>query len=163
MMNAYHLNSMESYTKLIEQAIQSPRKRAHLCLHENSTDVVQRIVIAMHSDSLVIPHRHMQSHQSELIIMLAGEADALLFDNKMTLTDRIPLKAKHNDVYAIAPTTWHSLVCMSETCIFLEIKGGPYDPSHAAEMATNTPAEATEAANEYLEKLRKLNIQGNLN
>lgn len=155
-MSQRHLHGPENYTKLINDAIASERQRSHMCIHDDGADPIQRIVIAMTNKSLVVPHRHVLAHQTETLIALKGNFTVLIFDDALRLSRKLSLDGETGDIYAQPANVWHSLICESETGVFFEIKGGPYDAQNGAEMLADAPQEGTEAANHYLAKLRAL-------
>jgi cupin fold WbuC family metalloprotein len=118
--------------KLYEQAAVSERLRAHSLLHHSHQDRVQRLLIAMVQGSFVEPHYHELPHQWEMFSVLEGVISVTLHsaDGKMISSFKAgPLE----DVSLIefAPGDIHSIECISNKALLLEIKEGPFDPNYA--------------------------------
>jgi hypothetical protein len=73
----------EQLAPLLEAATASTRKRSHLLLHADQQDQVQRLLIALEPESYVRPHVH--GEQWEMIVLLRGRFDFLIFDPQAEL------------------------------------------------------------------------------
>lgn len=124
---------------LARQASASPRGRAHLRIHADDADLVQRFFVAADPRSYFRPHRHLG--KGELAVVLRGAFDLLLFDAQGRLLSRQRMSAGGVLAYEAPEATWHTLVVVEEGSLFLEVKQGPYDPATAAEFAHWAPAE----------------------
>ena len=146
------------FTELLDAAAQSPRRRAFRNLHKDFAEPVQRVVIAIQPDSYVPPHQHVDAHQWELFVMLAGSVDFLQFDDCGRLTTRQTLSAGsvHTGV-ELAPGHWHSIVAAAPGAVFLEVKQGPFDPAQPRHFAAFAPPEQDGRAGRYLSWLRTAN------
>ena len=130
------------FTELLATAAQQPRRRTFLNLHQNFAEPVQRVVIAMQPDSYVPPHRHTESQQWELFVMLAGAVDFLQFDDAGTVTARWQLSAGSALTgLELAPGQWHTVVARAPGAVFLEVKQGPFDPAQPRHFAPFAPTE----------------------
>lgn len=139
------------FNALLEAAAQSPRRRAFKNLHQDFAEPVQRVVIAIQPDSYVPPHRHVEAHQWELFVVLAGSIDFCQFDDAGLLTARNTLTA--GSVLTgleLAAGVWHSIVAASGGAVFLEVKQGPFDPAQPRFFAPFAPAEQDMQAGAYL-------------
>ncbi len=126
--------------ELAAKASASPRKRAHLNLHESPADPVQRFFVAADRDTYIRPHRHRA--KSELALVLRGRFDILTFDDAGTVLARWKVGEGTDALgYEASLMTWHTLVSRVDGAVFLELKEGPYDPAVAAEFAPWAPAE----------------------
>jgi cupin fold WbuC family metalloprotein len=125
---------------LVAQAAAAPRGRAHLTVHELASDLVQRFFVAADIRTYIRPHRH--HTKSELLVMLRGVFEVILFDDDGQVTGREQLAAGRAAFAAeMPPNTWHTLIACQDGSTFLEIKEGPYDPATAVEFAAWAPAE----------------------
>jgi len=117
---------------LFEQASNSPRKRAHLNLHSSFGDKVQRLYIALLKGSYVEPHFHALAHQWEMFIVQNGVLKVTLH-NKDGSVIRSLLVGDEQDTQAIEfkPGDVHSVECISEHALMLEIKEGPFIEKYA--------------------------------
>lgn len=134
------LLSQSVLDELAAKAAASPRKRAHLNLHESPADLLQRFFVAADRDTYIRPHRHRA--KSELALVVRGRFDILTFDDSGSVTARWMVGEGSDSVgYEAALMTWHTLVSRVDGAVFLEVKEGPYDPAVAAEFAAWAPAE----------------------
>jgi len=117
---------------LFEQAGYSPRKRAHLNLHTSFDDKVQRLYIAMLKGSYVEPHYHALAHQWEMFIVQSGILKVTLHHKDGAVISSF-LVGDEQDAQAIEfkPGDVHSVECISEHALMLEIKEGPFVEMHA--------------------------------
>jgi cupin fold WbuC family metalloprotein len=139
--------------ELAAKAAASPRRRAHLNLHESPSDLLQRFFVAADRDTYIRPHRHRT--KSELALVVRGRFDILTFDDSGLVTARWSVGQGTDSVgYEAALMEWHTLVAEVDGAVFLEVKEGPYDPAVAAEFAAWAPAESDSGAAACREWLR---------
>lgn len=143
--------------KLDESANNSIRKRAHISLHEDFSDLVQRVIISVDPYSYVQPHRH-PDKPWELMILLNGAIDILLFSEGGTLKNRFELREKGNRVIEYDATIFHAAVILQSKTRVLEIKEGPYIPETAKECPDWAPDEGNRDAPIFLRKLKSIRI-----
>ena len=129
---APQLVGSEQLVPLLEAAGASTRKRSHLLLHADQQDQVQRLLIALEPESYVRPHVH--SEQWEMIVLLRGRFDFLIFDPQAELVQRLAMSVTA-PVVQIPRGTWHSGVALAPETLVLEIKPGPYRPNEFAPWA----------------------------
>lgn len=112
---------------LFEQASNSPRKRAHLNLHISFNDKVQRLYIALLKGSYVEPHYHALEHQWEMFLVQSGILKVTLHHKDGSVISSY-LVGDEQDTQAIEfkPGDVHSVECVSEQALMLEIKEGPF-------------------------------------
>jgi len=145
--------SVTQLEELARQAAQSPRGRAHLNVHDSADDLVQRFFVAVEPRSYVRPHRH--HTRAELLAVLRGRFDVLIFDDEGTLRERhCAGEGTGLLAFETPPNTWHTLIAAAPGSVFLEVKQGPYDPVTAVEFAPWAPAEGDPGAAKLLETLR---------
>lgn len=122
--------------KIIQQlyldAEQSPRKRAHYLLHKSHQSKVQRLYIGLVQGSYVEPHYHEKAHQWEMMVVLEGLVKLNIYDEDGKVINSF-FVGSNDSVTAIElqPLDIHSLECISEKALLLEIKEGPFNPAHA--------------------------------
>jgi cupin fold WbuC family metalloprotein len=139
------LLSQSALDELAARAATSPRKRAHLNLHESPSDLLQRFFVAADRDTYIRPHRHRV--KSELALVVRGRFDILTFDDAGTVTGRWMVGEGSDSLgYEATLMTWHTVVSRVDGAVFLEVKEGPYDPAVAAEFAPWAPAEGDASA-----------------
>lgn len=129
---------------LSQQARQSPRRRANHNLHEDLSDPIQRLAIAMEPDTYVRPHRH--PHTWEMLFPLRGRFVVLHFDDAGTVTQRTVLGEDCN-VLENPAGVWHAVLSLDQGGIIFEVKHGPYTPIPEADYAPwSGNAEGAEAS-----------------
>lgn len=115
---------------LYQLASNSVRLRSHFLLHHTHDDKVQRLLIAMVRGSYVEPHYHGLEHQWEMFSVIHGEIKVCLYDQDgnvlkgffVNSEDALPL-------VEFSPNEIHSVECISERVLMLEVKEGPFDSS----------------------------------
>ena len=129
---APQLVGSEQLAPLLQAAAASTRKRSHLLLHADQQDRVQRLLIALEPESYVRPHVH--GEQWEMIVLLRGRFDFLIFDPQAELVQRLAMSIA-SPVVQIPRGAWHSGVALAPETLVLEIKPGPYRPNEFAPWA----------------------------
>jgi len=127
------------------QAQQSPRRRANLNLHEDLSDPVQRLAIAMEPDTFVRPHRH--PHTWEMLFPLRGRFVVLHFDEAGMVVGRAVL-GEDCRVIENPAGRWHAVLSLDSGGIIFEVKQGPYAPVAESDYAPWSPAGEGAAAGE---------------
>ncbi|MCR6629378.1 MAG: WbuC family cupin fold metalloprotein [Magnetospirillum sp.] len=121
------------------------RLRTHANLHDDLSDPVQRVVIALEPGTYVRPHRHNEGVW-ELFALLDGALAVLVFDVDGIVRERVELRPGGNRLVQLPPDTWHSLVALESGTLALEVKPGPYVPSTDKNFAAWAPAEGEAGA-----------------
>ncbi|EOW6510398.1 WbuC family cupin fold metalloprotein [Cronobacter malonaticus] len=117
---------------LFEQAKNSARLRSHLLLHNSHQEKVQRLLIAMVKGSYVEPHYHELPQQWEMFTILQGKVQVTLFDTKGEILSQFPAgEGTEVTIVELSPGDIHSVECISEKAIMMEVKEGPFDPAYA--------------------------------
>ena len=117
---------------LSAQAKASPRLRANANLHDELSDPIQRLAIAMEPDTVIRPHRH--AHTWELLTALRGRFIVLLFNDDGVVTERVVL----GEGCAVQETPaggWHGVLSLDMGGVIFEVKRGPYTPINGADFA----------------------------
>ena len=115
---------------LAQQAQHSPRKRANHNLHEDLSDPIQRLAIAMEPDTCIRPHRHLQTW--ELLTVLRGRFVVLHFDDSGTVVARAVL-GEGVQVLEHPAGVWHGVLSLDPGGVIFEVKHGPYLPITAGD------------------------------
>ncbi|MGF6192359.1 WbuC family cupin fold metalloprotein [Serratia sp. 2723] len=110
-------------TTMSEQAATVPRLRAHRTLHEELSDPVQRLAIAMEPGTYIRPHRHPQTW--ELLTPLRGRFVVLQFNDEGVVTQRT-LLGEETKVLEMPALTWHAVLSVDPGGVVFEVKHGPY-------------------------------------
>ncbi|CTW27410.1 WbuC family cupin fold metalloprotein [Escherichia albertii] len=120
--------------RLFNQAKDDERKRAHYLLHKSYEEKVQRLLIAFLKDSYVEPHFHRNKNQWEMFIVLNGIFELTKYSEQGTIVEQMIIEAG-GDVLAVEiyPGEIHSVKCLSEKGLLMEIKEGPFNVLEAKE------------------------------
>jgi len=125
--------------ELLAQAASADRRRSHILLHADHQDQVQRLLIGLEPESYVRPHVH--SEQWEMLVLLRGSLDVLIFGPEGQLAQRLAMNLAA-PVVQIPRGTWHGAVARSASVV-MEVKPGPY---RANEFAAWAPEEGAAMA-----------------
>lgn len=111
---------------LLAEAAVSPRRRANRNLHADLDDPVQRFFNAIHPDSYVRPHQHVEPRRWECFLVVKGGIALLEFDREGAVLARHELR-EGQDGFGIEldPGAWHAVVAL-EPAVMFELKQGPY-------------------------------------
>jgi cupin fold WbuC family metalloprotein len=130
----------DNVSQLVHAAQASPRQRMNLNLHEDLTDSIQRLAIAMEPSTYIRAQMH--THTWELLFHLGGRFVVLNFDEEGMVTERTVLG---EDCLAveIPAYRWHAVLSLDPGGVIFEVKHGPYTPITEAGFATWAPADGT--------------------
>ncbi|MBV4369076.1 WbuC family cupin fold metalloprotein [Erwinia sp. BNK-24-b] len=106
-----------------KQAASVARLRSHRTFHEELTDPVQRLAIAMEPGTYIRPHRHPQTW--ELLTPLKGRFVVLQFNDEGEVTHRT-LLGEDILLQEMPAFTWHAVLSLDEGGVIFEVKHGPY-------------------------------------
>lgn len=132
----------EWLARLKGAAASSPLRRARLCLHRSSDDLVQEMVIALCRDVLFRPHRH--AAKSESFHIIEGELDVLIFDDEGRTVRAVPMGPPGSGrmfCYRLCVPAWHAVLPQTPQVIFHETTTGPFR-AQESEFAPWAPTEA---------------------
>ena len=122
----------EFLSNIKNEAKSSPRKRAHLNLHSNYKEKVQRLFISLEKDSFVKPHYHNLSHQWEMFVVLEGILEIKIYSFDGVILEKFLIgSGQECQAIELEPKDIHSLKCISDNALILEIKEGPFDADNA--------------------------------
>ena len=117
--------------RLLAEAAASTRRRSHMLLHADHQDQVQRLLIGLEPESYVRPHVH--SAQWEMLTLLRGQLDVLIFSAEGYLEQRLVMSVAA-PIVQIPLGTWHGAVARVESVV-MEVKPGPYRVNEFAAWA----------------------------
>ncbi len=143
---------------LNQKACEVERKRAHLNLHDNENANVQRLLMAMEPETYIAPHRHIEPHKWEMLVLLTGEMDLLIFDDDGQLLSRTPMSLTSTRIVQLPAKTWHTFVAKHAGTLALEIKEGPYIAKTDKDFAPWAPLEHSQGVPACLAALRKFAV-----
>jgi cupin fold WbuC family metalloprotein len=118
--------------ELYRQAAISERKRSHHLLHQSHQDKVQRLLIALVKGSYVEPHFHELPHQWEMFSVTEGCIKVCIHDvTGQIINEFLVGPDQKTGLVEFSPNEIHSVECISDQALMLEIKEGPFDPNFA--------------------------------
>ncbi|SPY79336.1 WbuC family cupin fold metalloprotein [Providencia rustigianii] len=122
----------DSLHALHSDAIKSIRNRSHLNLHSDYSEKVQRLLISLVKDSYVPPHYHSEAHQWEMFVILEGIIEVTVFNENGSVHSNFLVGEKQEcQIVEFYPNEIHSITCISDNALLLEIKEGPFNPKFA--------------------------------
>lgn len=141
---------------LSQQAQASPRLRMNHNLHDDLSDPIQRLAIAMEPGTYIRPHHH--RHTWELLSALRGRFVVLNFDDSGTVTARAVLGAGTSTLNPDAGTgiietpiaCTHAVLSLDPGGVIFEVKHGPYAPFEEKDFAAWSPAADSPASRELM-------------
>ena len=112
---------------LISKTKKTLGDRSRVCVHKNVNERFHEMFIVLLKDCHIRPHKDLKKPESMPII--DGEADAIIFDDKGKVTQKIELSnyiSGKEFYYRISSNTYHMLLVKSETFVFHEATEGPF-------------------------------------
>jgi cupin fold WbuC family metalloprotein len=151
---AIHLIDAKLFSRVLEQAAASPRRRMNFNFHPSLDDNPHRFLNVMLCGTYIQPHRHLDPPKAESFLVLEGEAALFIFDEHGSIERRHTL-GPHAEAFGIdiPPGVWHSLAVLSDHVVCFEVKPGPYTKVSDKEFAEWAPREGDPEAGPYLESL----------
>lgn len=121
--------------ELDSSAEKSVRKRAHFNLHSDYDEKVQRLFIALTKGSFVEPHYHELPSQWEMFVVIEGLIKVNFYSQDGTIIKSLLVGENQScKVVEVHPNDIHSVECISERALMLEVKEGPFNPDVAKVM-----------------------------
>jgi cupin fold WbuC family metalloprotein len=131
--------------RVTERALQSTTGRFRVCLHHDSSDAVQEMIIVQCAGGYVRPHR--QRGYGKSYYVLDGRMTVFHFSDTGTC-ERVTEMAAPGSTEAHAlhfpAGCWHSLIVRTPTVTMLEVLGGPNPGGRKTEYAPWSPEEVDE-------------------
>ena len=144
----------QTLDKLCREATASPRRRAHLNLHEDLEEDVQRLLIAMQPDTYIRPHRHPEPYKKETLIILQGRCACMTFHNDGSVDQSTILDpAKGTYLCEFPDQQWHGVTWLTNDTVIVEFKRGPYAPLTPENFAPWALEEGSDDCPAYLDSL----------
>ena len=114
---------------LKKQAEGNLRKRARLCTHHNTEDLLHEMLIVHAHDTYIRPHKH--HGKSESFHVIEGLVDVVLFDENGNVIEMIQMGNYESGMmfyYRILNPIYHTLLIRSNVLVFHETTTGPFNP-----------------------------------
>ena len=117
------LLNKKSITELKQMADLATNKRARYNLHTSYIDIPQKMIIALHKDTCVLPQH--QNGSKKLYEMIEGKMCILFFNAYGKVVKKIILNRNNISdegiLYSFISSDWHATIPLSEYVVFLEI------------------------------------------
>jgi len=140
-----------------EAAKASPRGRKNHNFHPTDLHPAHRLLNAIEPGSYVVPHRHLDPHKDESMLVLRGRLGLVTFDAAGRISGHTVLAPQGEALGVDIPhDTYHSVLGLEPGTIFFEAKAGPYIPLTAEERAPWAPVEGSPEAAAYYAGLTAL-------
>lgn len=143
------------FADLSRKASQSARKRSHHNFHKRHGEPVQRLCIALDRGTYVRPHKHPEANKWELLLVLKGALEMLIFNHAGEVLTRLYLSSDGPDRGVEIPAnTWHTVFPLEDGSVIIEVKEGPYTPLTPDRFAGWAPEEGSEEVAAFLDWAR---------
>ena len=119
--------TLEAVAELKARALDTPRKRCRLLLHRSIDDTLHQMIIVNGRSSYVRPHRNVTSSKSWQIV--EGRLTFVRFDDEGRVVEHCFLgTAPDTDslVIRLSESCYHTLIPLTDQCVFLETILGPF-------------------------------------
>jgi cupin fold WbuC family metalloprotein len=142
--------------RLREAVGQTPKRRARINAHPDSSDALHEMIIAIERNSYIRPHKH--PGKSEAFHIIEGDVDIVVFDDTGEICKIVPLSAlgeRGGFYYRMSDSFFHTLVIRCELLIVHEITNGPFCPEATVFAAFAPPEADLPAAAHYRSELER--------
>ena len=112
---------------LKKMEISTPNKRVRICAHQHSDDRLHEMLIVIHQDSYIRPHKHLNKGESFHII--EGMLDVVIFHDDGSVNEVIEMgnpSTGKNFFYRLTAPYFHTLILKTEWVVFHETTNGPF-------------------------------------
>lgn len=134
----------------------TPRGRVRICAHQDSSDLLHEMIIALAQSTYIRPHKHLK--KSESFHIIEGEVDVVVFDDEGNIIEVIELGDLNSGkkfYYRLATPQFHTLIIHSDPLVIHETTNGPFKKGDAI-FAPWTPEERNLlAGHRYIKSLSK--------
>lgn len=143
------------------EARNHPRLRKNRNFHRSDDAPGHRLLNAIEPGSYIAPHRHLDPHKDETMLVLRGQLGLVVFDENGAVLQVVRLAPDETSGgiaqgVDIPHGCWHTVLALESATVFCEAKAGPYVPLTNDERAHWAPQEGDPTVPGYLEKLRAL-------
>ena len=143
------------------QARQSPRMRKNYNFHHSNEEPCHRLLNAVEPGSYIRPHRHLDTHKDETLMIIRGRMGLVTFDPIGNIEDKEIFEPTGQRMMVNIPHgTFHTWISLAEGSVFFEAKAGPFRELTEDEKAPWAPGEGDNGVDAYLASLKALFEQG---
>ncbi len=120
--------SLDAIKALIAKAKESEEGVYRLNCHDSFEDGLQQMIICLTNKEGKV-HRH--KNTDEVISVLEGRMEVVLYDESLNKTKSILLDREENaGILRIKRNTWHKNYPLDDFVVFHEISSGPFKPEN---------------------------------
>lgn len=135
-----------------QSAAKSLKLRSRVCIHNNSEDSIQEMIIVHNKRVYVKPHKHTAGSESFHIIK--GKLEIILFNENGDITNIIPLEAYHQGknpsfCYRLNKPLYHTIIVKSRFVVIHEVINGPFKKENSEFPSWAPSEEEKEAVNKW--------------
>jgi len=118
--------------------------KGKLILHDDG-DKSQRFFNSLNYGICLKPHRHLHPPSPQTFVVIEGSLGVFTFSDNGHITEAIKLQSGNNYIAADIPGgIWHSVLALSENCLYFEVKEGQSKTLHGDEIASWAPGNEIE-------------------
>ncbi len=130
----------ELLTQTTEKAKENNRKRMNYNFHPSMDSEIHRLLNALEPETYIRPHRHLDAHKEESLLVLKGELIFFSFDNKGQVTKALLMGPNTNCTgVELMPEDWHTVLSLQSGTVIYEVKKGPFTPLSNNDIAHWSP------------------------
>ena len=109
----------------------SPRRRKNHNFHAEDAAIAHRLLNAIEPGSYLMPHRHLDAHKDETIIVLRGRLGVVFFDDSGQVQQAVILAPAGAVCGVDIPHgVYHTVLALETGTVMFEAKAGPYPVSY---------------------------------
>lgn len=117
----------DSLAELKNACLKTKNKSIRICLHSSPEAKLHEMLIVLHSQTYVRPHKHVD--KTESFHIMEGELNVFIFDDVGKITRKIEMGSYHSSksfYYRLASPHFHTVLPASEFVVFHEVTNGPF-------------------------------------
>ena len=142
--------------KLVRIAKGNSRNRVRLCVHRTKDEPLHQMFIVHPRYAYVRPHMHVE--KSESILILDGDLDYIIFDERGNIKERLEMGAYNSGKHFFqrtGPEIIHTLLIHSEWLVFLELIEGPFVKTETKYAEWSPPESDHDSAADFVRALKR--------
>ncbi|MDE0940669.1 MAG: WbuC family cupin fold metalloprotein [Pirellulales bacterium] len=145
---------------LRREVADNQKGRVRINFHQDNSDLLHEMMIAIRPDSYIRPHKH--PGKSESFHIIYGAVDIVVFEDDGAIREVVPLAAEDEAkafYYRMSQPFFHTLIINSSLLVVHEITNGPFVKDGTV-FGSFAPGESASASiitawqNELIERVR---------
>ena len=142
--------------QLVRAAEKNSRNRIRFCVHQTEDEPLHQMFIVHPRYAYVRPHMHVE--KSESILILDGDLDYIIFDERGNIKERLQMGAYNSGKHFFqrtGPEIIHTLLIHSEWLVFLELIEGPFVKTETKYAEWSPPESDHDSAADFVRALKR--------